>query len=297
MAVPYVYPSDIQTDKYKYRHVMISVKESEIAADAKAAYDKAVSKLKDALNTVPNEVADVGSIAKNLEANSKASSGTTKAVIVLPLPNTFTDSQNHGWSNESGVIGSIGAKIANQSVTGIANKIAGAIPGRAGEMTQAITGAADSIAGDITIDKVLGSSAAAAGLRKPLIDPGYFQNYTGSNPREFTMSWDLVPNNAPEAASIMAIIMKLKEYASPTKMKGGLTLFAPYWMSVKFSNNYISAMAKMDRVVITNISVDYGADGFMQQTFDGQPKHMTLTLSFAEVDMTTADDYSTVPAK
>ena len=29
--------------------------------------------------------------------------------------------------------------------------------------------------------------------RKPLIDPGYFQNYSGSEPRTFAMTFDFVP--------------------------------------------------------------------------------------------------------
>lgn len=33
----------------------------------------------------------------------------------------------------------------------------------------------------------------------------------------------------------------------------------------------------------------------MQQTADGMPKHITMTMTLQEVDMTTADDYTTQP--
>jgi hypothetical protein len=106
------------------------------------------------------------------------------------------------------------------------------------------------------------------------------------------MTWDLVPSSGAEANDIVMIIMKLKEYSAPSRMVNGVSLWAPHFFSIEFGNPFISAMAKIDRVVIKNISVDYGADGFMQQHFDGMPKHMTLSLTFAECDMSTADDYN-----
>jgi len=56
-------------------------------------------------------------------------------------------------------------------------------------------------------------------------------------------------------------------------------------------------LAKIDRVVLSSISIDYGADGAMQQTSDGFPKFMTMALTFQEADMSTANDYNTTPRK
>jgi hypothetical protein len=91
------------------------------------------------------------------------------------------------------------------------------------------------------------------------------------------------------------IVMKLKQYSSPSKMVGGVSLMAPYFFNIEISNPYISAMAKFDRVVLKNITIDYGADGAMQQFGDGIPKHMSMNLSWQEGDMTTMEDYYTVP--
>lgn len=293
MAAKYTYPKDIETSKYEYRHIKIFVKESEVAANSKAAYESALKKFDSAVKQASKEAESASEMKANLDENNRADDSPTKSVIVLPLPNTFTDTQNHGWSTESGIIGTLGQGLMNMSPTGLAAKVTQPLraTGGVGQTLNNAANAANDIAGNITLDKVLGSSSSAMGLRKPLIDPGYFQNYSGSDPREFMMNWDLVPASASEANEIFMIIMKLKEYSSPTSTVKGVSLLAPYFFSIEFGNPFIKAMAKIDRVVIKNISIDYGADGFMQQTFDGMPKHMALTITFAEVDMSTADDY------
>ena len=289
MAEKYMYPHDIKDNKYAFRKVTIKVKEQSSDQSSKDAYEKSKKDLEEQQTKVLTAASSVADVQQNLKANSKSSAYDTSAIIVLPLPNTFTDSQSHGWSNETGIIGTIGKNLMSMaSPSGIAKKVAGATSGAASTVA---SGAADVMSG-ITLDKVLGASASALGQRKPLIDPGYFQNYSGSDPREFTMTWDLVPSSGAEANDIVMIIMKLKEYSAPSKMVNGVSLWAPHFFSIEFGNPFISAMAKIDRVVIKNISVDYGADGFMQQHFDGMPKHMTLSLTFAECDMSTADDYN-----
>lgn len=295
MAGMYTYPHDIKDNKYAFRKVTIKVKKQESEQSAKDAYEKSLEQFKQDAEKVRAENSTVAAVQSNLKANSKAAEFDTEAVIVLPLPNVFTDQQSHGWSTETGIIGTIGRAMTSASAGNLAGKALSGLGGAVGGKLGAVAGAAGGVASavpDISIDKVLGASSSSLGLRKPLIDPGYFQNYTGSEPREFGMVWDLVPSSGAEANDIVMIIMKLKEYASPQKMVNGVSLYAPYFFSIEFGNPFISAMAKIDRVVIKNITVDYGADGFMQQHFDGMPKHMTLSLSFAEVDMSTADDYN-----
>lgn len=284
-----MYPHDIKDNKYAFRKVTIKVKDQSSEASSKEAYENSKKKMEELAKDVQKkaESNNVADVQQNLKSNSRAVAFDTSAIIVLPLPNTFTDTQAHGWSEESGVIGTIGKNLMNMASPGsLAKKAVGAVSKPAGEV-------AGDIMQGVTADKVLGASASALGLRKPLIDPGYFQNYSGSAPREFVMSWDFVPSNGAEANDIVMIIMKLKEYSSPTKMVNGVSLWAPHFFSIEFGNPFISAMAKIDRVVIKNISIDYGADGFMQQHFDGMPKHISMAVTFAECDMSTADDYNT----
>jgi hypothetical protein len=255
----------------------------------------------------------VAEAMRNIEANkeSKQINAELMGTITLPLPNVFQDSQNHGWAYETGVMGQIGENITNLDVgeglaaysekkrqAGLAMAAGGGtfVKG-AGLVTQA-AGAAGGFIGKkmagVSINKALGNIASATGTRKPLIDPSYFQNYSGSAPRTFSMLFEFAPKNLEEAQNAVNIIMSLKRYASPSRTSG-VSLLAPYFFNIKLSNDIISGMAKFDRCVISDIAVDYGADGAMQQFHDGTPKYMTLQLSFQEADMTTADDYTSIP--
>jgi len=282
----YSYPSDITEDRYEHRKVLITVKQPTIAEGASAAMSKALQTLDNNFDKTVNEAFDLIGIKTNLDANSKKNEGTTVGSIILPLPNAFHDSQSHGWTRETGIIGAIGQGLMSTTL----GDVAGVFGSGAANIANKITGGASA-------DKMLGSASSQMGTRKPLVDPGYFQNYTGSEPRTFIMTFDLVPKNAEEANQILMILFKLKQWASPTKQISGVTLLAPNWFNIELSNEYISALSKIDRVVLSEMNVDYGADGAMQQTADGMPKYMTLNLTFQEADMTTADDYNTRPRK
>jgi hypothetical protein len=287
----YAYPSDIRDAKYDSRRVTITIMKPHQVSSAGAAYEAAVDSFKKGTDFIVKEAESILDIKANQDASSKALEGESMGTIVLPLPNTFSDSQNHSWSTETGILGTIGGNIMNTSPSDVVGKALGKVGGK---LAAAGSGIVDQTKG-ISADKMIGSASSAAGLRKPLIDPGYFQNYTGSEPRSFNMSFDLIPNNPKEANDIIMIIMKLKQFSSPSKMVGGVSLMAPYYFNIEISNPYISAMAKFDRVVLKNITVDYGTDGAMQQFGDGIPKQMSMNLAWQEVDMTTMEDYYTVP--
>lgn len=294
------YPADIDQPAWASRCIKIYIKQSPRHHSTSGAMVKKIIDLtKSGLDKI-NSVAEGNlGISISLDSNKKGKFDRTMGVIALPLPNTFSDSQNHAWNVEKGIWGTVGSNIANENVVGIglelleaqANKIpvVGAGAAKLAQIGQRVTSG-------LSTDKLVGSMSAAAGARRPIIDPGYFQNYTGSDPREFSMKFDFIPQNATEADSIIMIITTLKQFSSPSTQIGGVSLLAPYYFKIDFGNKFMANMINIDRVVIKNISVDYGADGFMQQHADGMPKHIELSLTFAEADMVLAEDYSTMPA-
>ncbi len=287
----YSYPSDIRDRKYDSRRVTITIMKPHQVSSAGAAYEAAIDSFKKGTDFIVKEAESILDIKANQDASSKVLEGESMGTIVLPLPNTFSDQQNHSWSTETGILGTIGNNIMSTSPSDVVGKALGKVGGKLAGAAKSVT----DLARGINADKMIGAASSAAGLRKPLIDPGYFQNYSGSEPRSFVMTFDLIPNSPKEANDIIMIIMKLKQYSSPSKMLGGVSLMAPYYFNIEISNPYISAMAKFDRVVLKNISIDYGSDGAMQQFGDGIPKQMAMTLSWQCVDMTTMEDYYTVP--
>lgn len=178
--------------------------------------------------------------------------------IALPLPNELSDSQDHQWEQNEGFVGSV--------VKGIENKVVGGmISNRSGEL------------------------ATETGFRKALINPGYFQDYKGSTPRNFTLSWDLIPNNPEEAESIITIIYNLKKYTLPTSIGGGTALLSPYFFELVINNPRIDVLMNMTNIVCTNLTVNYAADGGLQFLPDGIPKYIKLTMSFAERTLVTSE--------
>jgi len=296
----YKYPKEITSDYYEHRNLTITVKLPPENASVTAAIEKAFSTLSASGNLQQLDAIDLNGVKANLDSNDKSVKDTTKATIVLPLPNSFSDSQSHGWSTETGVMAQMAQNVTQLDIgQGIADisARAGSMGGIVGSGIATAGGVAGKLMSGVTVDKALGSAAATSGVRKPLIDPGYFQNYSGSEPRTFQMEFDLVPKDAEEANSIVMIILKLKEFSSPTRMKGGVSLLAPYYFNLKISNEYVSMMAKINRVVLKDLSVDYGADGAMQQFHDGMPKQIKLSLTWQEVDMSTAQDYNSRTVK
>lgn len=188
--------------------------------------------------------------------------------IALPLPNELSDSQDHQWETSKGFTASASEAFLgggqNSVIRPLLNKY---------------------------VFKRTGQFSTETGLRQPIVNPGYFQDYTGSMPRTFNFSWDLIPNNPEEADSIMTIIYNLKKYTLPTSIGMGLALLSPYFFEIVINNPRIDALMNMTNVVCTNLSVNYSADGALQFLPDGIPKYIKLTMTFVERTLVTSEFY------
>jgi hypothetical protein len=289
-----VFPEYLRDNEvYKHRKVTIHVMQAKsITGSVSTAIDKAlahVNTIKGALSDGPDSLDDT---IKNLnKAYDKEVSGNTIFTMVLPLPNELTDTQQHDWNTAKGIFGTVLGGMENQSIsTAAGGSISGAIANSGAEALPLI-GAGISAGMGIEVQQALGSMSDSMGLRKPLSDPGYFQNYAGSQPRSFNMTFDFVPQNPEEAKTAIEIIMKFKQFSSPDLHVGGVSMLAPNYFDIDLSNKYISGMANIKGVVLQNIVVNYGADGSMQQYPDGTPKYMQLGLTFVERKMMHAGQY------
>jgi hypothetical protein len=288
-----VFPEYLRQNEFENRRVFINVVQQESFADGiQAVTDKLLKEVTDIAGSIGNAMAkDINKMEQNLRiSDEKKHTGKTIFTIVLPLPNEFTDTQQHDWNTAKGILGTVMGGIENQSVdTFIAGSAGGALANMA-VSTAPVVGAGIQAGMGMEVQQALGAMTDSMGLRKPLADPGYFQNYTGSQPRTFNMTFDLVPSNPKEALDIMNIIMRLKEHSSPT-VTTGVSLLAPNYFDIQLSNKWISAMAGLNGVVLQNMVVNYGADGNMQQFPDGTPKYIQIGLTFVERKMRTANDF------
>lgn len=201
--------------------------------------------------------------------------------VTLPYPTSLSDNQNHNWENTEGIMSQLTNNILNASGESLSN-------GGGKGVKMAIF---KKVLGDGK--KMYSAIANKLGVRKAVIDPGYFQNYNGSTPRSFTMAYTLVPQSQKEAQTIKDIILWFKQYSSPTFVPNSPLMGAPFIFNISFAGNqYISDMFKMDKCVLTGISVDYASDGAFMLYKDGFPKQIGLALNFAEVELKYAQDYA-----
>ena len=195
--------------------------------------------------------------------------------VTLPYPISLSDNQNHNWENTEGLVAQLSNNFLSASGESLSSK---------GSFVKKVLGDGK---------KMYGALMNSLGVRKAVIDPGYFQNYNGSTPRSFTMAYTLVPQSQKEAQTIKDIILWFKQYSSPTFVPKTPLMGAPFIFNISFAGNqYISDMFKMDKCVLTGISVDYASDGSFMLYKDGFPKQIGLALNFAEVELKYAQDYA-----
>lgn len=285
------YPDYIINPIHKNRCMKIIVKESAtvqsmwdtIAADVekksseiKSIYDRSANLWADG-----KKVSDIDTTG-SVENTKKIKQGDPIYACCLPLPNELSEVLSPNWTPEDSLLGSfVGSTMSNihgKMTSGLAGKI---------EANKTV----GKIAGNIDTSKIVGNVSHYLGLRKPMIDPGQFQNFNGVPPRGFSFSFDFIPNNAAEAKSILNIILNLKKFSLPRSIVGGVALLAPFSFEIEIGNERLKKLINMNDVVITGITVNYGADGGMQMFSDGTPKHITMQLDVSERSLITSEFY------
>lgn len=207
--------------------------------------------------------AEVSEVAKSsLEKNSNIISN-----IVLPLPNSLSESISHGWQTTAGLQAGAGKSISS--------------------IVEGFTGIDPNVA--------IGQAANLTGSRAPIVDPSYFQQYSGTEPRKFSFSWELVIQTKAEAQKIFEIIQKFKQYSAPEIMSSNAILKAPNYWDIKIGNKLLQTSMNIQHSVITQVDVDYAGSGLMDMYFDGTPKFLKLTIGFAEIKAITRADFAAVP--
>lgn len=305
------YPDYLSNNMFKDKRFTISIiKSKEMSLSGSMLMKKFTEYAANNANTddirnIP-EFDDSLKNAQNAKLKQQAlSDAELVAKITLPLPNTFRESLSHSWGTDTGVMGTVGQALEQKSITDVSDGVNNAVQG-AGNMfpnsktMNTVAGASNVInnvvnkipgAGSVNISKITGSVSNALGQNKVLTDPSFFQNYSGTRPREFTFSWDLIANNSPENKTIIEIIQYLKMFSLPNVDISGITLRAPNYFNITIGNPLISGLVNMMGVVITSINLDYGADGSMEVLPNGLPKQISLSITFAERQALTQKDF------
>ena len=277
-----VFPSFLSNPAYENKKVTFkalkpnefSVSDSKIATMIKKIDYISKGAGEKALNSINESIKETVGIPDGFDLDSS---------VTLPYPISLSDNQNHNWENTEGIVSQVASNVLGASGESLSTNLGGAV--------KKILGDGKKILGDGK--KMYAGLMNSLGVRKAIVDPGYFQNYNGSTPRSFTLAYTLVPQSQKEAQTIKDIILWFKQYSSPTFVENTPLMGAPFIFNISFAGNqYITDMFKMDKCVLTGISVDYASDGSFMLYKDGFPKQIGLALNFAEVELKYAQDYA-----
>ena len=192
---------------------------------------------------------------------NKALKKDYKDAFMLPFPNTISESLAHSYDEEDSWLQD--TKLTAPLINGVVS-LAGKTP-----------------AG---IAKFTGSQAYK-----------YYENkiamYQSSAARSISLQWNLVPYNATESKNLHEIIRKLKMYSSPELLAGKLILRSPHFFWLQFKNTVLNEALQFNEVNITEISVEYSPGGSMETFNDDMPKSVDLTITFADREPKTHENW------
>ena len=222
-------------------------------------------------------------------------------MVTLPLNAAINDSQSHDWA-ESDYLSTL------KNVTGKVNdkveKEGSAKWKSIFKWGNGVVTALEAIGG------LASTGAELFGVRKPMINPGQFQNYTKSSLRSFSFEFVFIPENTKERDQVIEIVKFFKRSASPS-LPGKLAqngaevntaeaimsklseamMLSPHTWEIFVCNPHINKLMSFHECVCKNVSVTYGDSEKVAMFEDGMPKQISLKLDFAETSLQFSDSY------
>lgn len=229
----------------------------------------------------------VGGIAGGVGAAGLASIAGEQEVlegaggIALQIGERISTSYRANWKEED--LGTLVGALAsgNQSLLGLMNPL----------NPENYQLAARSMG---NVSKILGSDSlenVIAATSKTVKNPYKEQFFKSMDNRTFTFDYVFAPKNEKEAETVFGrtgIINKFAYHMHPELSKSGYFFNYPAEFSIVyyFNGRENRFVRKVSSCALTNMSVDYGAEGFT--TFaNGHPSYATLRLTFLELELLT----------
>ena len=262
----YYYPNNIMTDEMVNKTVIFMAMKGKSLGDAKLSEFENFKK-----------------------GESKPSLDEVIGMAVLPLTAAISDDQSHTWTEGSYL----------SAITGASNNMAGWSKG--GDLVKGLKGKVGRFFGGVSsVINFMGESSEK--LRKPMLNPGQFQNYSGSGLRSFSFDFTFIPESEKERDQVINIIKFFKRCSSPSTPKWSketeddsitsrMVMLAPMTWEVFVCNKTVNDLLSFHKCVCTKVSVKYGDSEKVAMFKDGMVKQITLSLSFSECDLQTSRSY------
>ena len=241
------------------------------------------------------------------------------AGIKLPMPNNIQDGNGRSWNEESMTTQQMaGAQMASKNLVGsiLTGDLFGTGPtirkyALQGDMLLNQTGvvAAEKIA-QLAADTGLSAEQIMQRSVGVVANSNTELLFAGVMLRSFEYQWRLSPRNRLEAANVRMIIRAFKQWSAPKKTRkadrGGKSqvgkaggpsflLGTPNIFRLRFvtnGNRNILGVNKFKPCALTNVDLNYTAEGQWLAYENGMPVAIDMTLRFAELEPIYDTDYS-----
>ena len=275
----YYYPNNIMTDEMVNKTVIFMAMKGKSLGEAK-----------------------LDNLTNFKKGDGKPSLDEVIGMAVLPLTSAISDDQSHTWTESSYL----------SAITGVSSGAAGWTKGgKTGKgLVSKVKGVAGKFFGGVSStlnflgesSEKLGALSDALGVRKPMLNPGQFQNYSGSGLRSFSFDFTFIPESESERDQVINIIKFFKRCSSPSTPKwtkntekdsfsSRMVMLAPMTWEVFVCNKTVNDLLSFHKCVCTKVSVKYGDSEKVAMFKDGMIKQITLGLSFSECDLQTSRSY------
>ena len=200
-----------------------------------------------------------------------------------------TASKYGGMLVDSTVLGSqviSGAVLGDNSMHSAAlNSVAGSVVTRPTSKMMQLQG---------PIMDYVREASAINGRRQIVTDLGYWQQFQGVNPRNFTLKWTIIPENHEDAMNGLALCARLKEFSLPEHVSS-VEMLSPHYWQIQFSNPLVQSQLLYNNLVIKNIDVSFMESGEIH--LSGTPKKFDIAIQFEEAKAPSADVFKVYDEK
>lgn len=220
--------------------------------------------------------------------------------IILPIPSQLSDAssvrygasglnfmQEQGLGAVENIITSGGVESFFANVSSEVGKGADTAGQNKRLINQFISkSAVNSIGGNITIDQLTARSTGE------IINPNMELLFEGPNLRTFKFSFKFTPRFKRESDEVRNIIKAFKRNMKP-KGSGRNFLTTPNIFEIRYmeGTQEHKFLNKFKLCALTDVTVNYTADGVYATYYDGTPISMTMDLSFSELTPIYNEDY------
>ena len=271
----YYYPNNIMTDEMVNKTVIFMAMKGKSLGDAKLSEFENFKK-----------------------GESKPSLDEVIGMAVLPLTAAISDDQSHKWS-EGSYLSAITGASSGMEAWSKGGDFAKGLKGKVGRFFGRVSSTLSFLEGS---SQQVGALADALGVRKPMLNPGQFQNYSGSDLRSFSFDFTFIPESERERDQVINIIKFFKRCSSPSTPKWSketeedsitsrMVMLAPMTWEVFVCNKTVNDLLSFHKCVCTKVSVKYGDSEKVAMFKDGMVKQITLSLSFSECELQTSRSY------